>query len=287
LETLFTTPYIDCIRKNSNAKIVLRAHNVEHIIWDRLAEKEHKILRKNYLKLLASRLRKYELETLQNIDALVPITPVDESVFRKFHFTRPIITIPMSIDVKDYHFDEKNESGISLFHLGSMDWMPNREGVTWFLEKCWSDVHKRYPQLKLYLAGRNFPEEISSRNDSNTICEGRIEDAHRYMSDKQIMIVPLLSGSGMRVKIIQGMALGKTIISTKIGAEGIPAENGKNILIADTPEEFGNAIGRCVDDPAWCKSIGNKARKFAVDHYSNIAVGHQLGIFYNALKKFR
>ena len=285
LETLFTTPYINCIRKNSGAKIVLRAHNVEHIIWDRLADKERNIIRKRYLRMLASRLRKYELETLKLIDALVPITPVDENIFRKFHFKRPVLTTPMSIDIKEYLFDNKKTAAMNLFHLGSMDWMPNHEGVSWFLENCWTEIHRQHPQLNLYLAGRNFPQEIMDRNFPNTFCEGRIEDAQTYMSDKQIMIVPLLSGSGMRVKIVQGMALGKTIISTTIGAEGIPAEHGKNILIADTPQDFINVVGKCIDNEEWTRSIGNKARKFAIDHYSNASVGHQLGLFYNAIKK--
>jgi glycosyltransferase involved in cell wall biosynthesis len=285
LETLFTTPYISCIRKNSSAKIVLRAHNVEHIIWHRLSLKEINPVKKKYLKFLAGRLKKYELDTLRDIDALIPITPVDENTFRQFHFQRPILTLPLSIDVSDYSFNPETETEMCLFHLGSMDWMPNVEGVEWFLDHCWQKIHKIFPALKLYLAGRSFPDFIRNENHPNVICEGRIENAHEYMLKKQVMIVPLHSGSGMRVKIIQGMALGKTIISTSIGAEGIPAEHEKNILIADSPEVCISLVKRCVENPLWCRQIGINARKFAVENYSNAAVGHQLGIFYNALKK--
>ena len=285
METLFTTPYINCIRHNSDAKIVLRAHNVEHVIWERLAAKENSLVRKRYLKFLSSRLKKYELETLERIDALVAITPVDETIFRDFHFTRPMITIPISIETSEYEVNDDIKPELALFHLGSMDWMPNKEAVVWFLDNCWKKINALLPDLKLYLAGRSFPEEIKNRNLPNVVCEGRIEDAHQYMKNKQIMIVPLWSGSGMRVKIIQGMALGKTIISTSIGAEGIPASHEKNILIADTPDDFEAIIRRCVENPEWCRTIGNNARKFALDHYSNKTIGHQLGLFYNALKK--
>jgi polysaccharide biosynthesis protein PslH len=285
LETLFTTPYITCIRKNSSAKIVLRAHNVEHVIWERLATVERGLVKKNFLKFLASRLKKYELATLKNIDALVPITPVDEHLFRQFNYTRPMLSLPMSIDIKDYFFDANESAEICLFHLGSMDWMPNLEAVEWFLQECWPQLHMFYPELKLFLAGRNFPEDIMNADYPSVICEGRIEDAHAYMRSKQIMIVPLHSGSGMRVKIIQGMAHGKTIISTTIGAEGIPAQHEKNILIADTPDEFIALIKRCIENPHWCRQIGINARKFAENNYSNAAIGRQLGFFYNALKK--
>lgn len=285
LETLFTAPYIKCIRENSSGKIILRAHNVEHVIWERLAKKEKRIVRKKYLELLAGRLKKYEIETLKDIDALVPITCVDEKLFRSFLFQKPMITIPMSLDIKDYHFDEKESAEMCLFHLGSMDWMPNREAVEWFLETCWPRLNKQFPELKLFLAGRSLPEEIRKTSNPNVVCEGRIEDAHAYMRDKQIMIVPLHSGSGMRVKIIQGMALGKTIISTTIGAEGIPVEHEKNFLLADNPDDFVAMVKRCVENPQWCRQIGINARKFVEDHYSNAAVGYQLGIFYKALKK--
>jgi len=283
LETLYAAPYISCIRKNSTAKIVLRAHNVEHIIWERLITKERNLLKKYYLKLLAFRLKKYEVETLGNIDALLPITAVDETIFHRLHFKGPMLTVPVSIDIRDYHFDVNEKPDLCLFHLGSMDWMPNLEAVEWFLEKCWPSLNKHYPDLKLFLAGRSFPEEIIKANHPNVICEGRIEDAHAYMKKKQIMIVPLHSGSGMRVKIIQGMALGKTIISTSIGAEGIPATHEKEILIADTPEKFVSTIETCINNYQRCIQIGANARKFVEDHYSNSAVGRQLGIFYKAL----
>ncbi len=287
LETLYTTPYIECIRKNSHAKIVLRAHNAEHIIWQRLVHKEKNPFRKNYIRLLASRLRTYEIETLQKIDALIPITDVDESIFHRLHYRGPVLTVPVSLDLNDYQVNDNDKLELCLFHLGSMDWMPNLEAVEWFLKECWPTVHAQHPGLKLYLAGRSFPDSIIRANHPNVICEGRIEDAHSYMEKKQIMIVPLHSGSGMRVKIIQGMALGKTIISTSIGAEGIPVTPDKNILIADTPDQFISAVNRCIDDYEFCMQTGRQARKFAEDHYSNAAVGKQLSLFYRALLRIR
>lgn len=283
LETLYTAPYIDCIRKNSPAKIVLRAHNVEHIIWERLAKEDKNILRKNYLIFLSRRLKKYELDVLKKIDAIIAITSVDENNFRELSFKGPLLTVPVSLDFKEYFFDANEETEMSLFHLGSMDWMPNREAVEWFLKKCWPKLHSIFPSLKLYLAGRSFPQEIIDAKYPNVICEGKIEDAHSYMRKKQIMIVPLLSGSGMRVKIIQGMALGKTIISTKIGAEGIPVENGNNIFLADTPEEFLEAISNCINNQGGCKQTGINGRKFAEENYSNQAAGKKIDVFYKAL----
>lgn len=283
LETLFVAPYISCIRKNSNAKIVLRSHNVEHVIWERLASKEKNILKKNYLKFLSKRLKKFELQTLTEIDALVPITNVDESVFKQYGFTKPCLTLPMSLDVKEYPFHPDEEKEVCLFHLGSMDWMPNLEAVNWFLDNCWQKIHLLFPDLKLYLAGRNFPDEIKNKDHPNVICEGRIEHSNTYMQKKKIMIVPLHSGSGMRVKIIQGLAMGKTIISTTIGAEGIPVENELNILIADSPQQFIDRVKQCIENPSLCNNIGRQGRVFIEENYSNSAIANRLLIFYKKL----
>ena len=283
LETLFASPYISCIRKHSDAKIVLRAHNVEHVIWERLASNEKNFLKRRYIKFLASRLRKCELNVLNEIEALIPITNVDEATFRSEGFKKPMLTLPMSLDIEEYPINSKVQPEMCLFHLGSMDWLPNLEGVRWFLDNCWEEIHKLIPGLKLFLAGRSFPDDIVAKNYPNTFCEGRIEKAVSYMSDKQIMIVPLHSGSGMRVKIIQGMALGKTIISTTIGAEGIPIENEKNILIADSPQEFITQVKRCMENPEWCRKIGNSGRKFVEENYSNESVARKLTEFYQQL----
>lgn len=282
LETLFATGYIDIIRRHSKAKVILRAHNVEHIIWQRLARSEKNILKKVYLRFLARRLKTYELGVLKKIDGLVPITPVDEKIFSELRFSKPMLTLPLGIDLHDYPLPSK-KSEVALFHLGSMDWLPNIEGVKWFLEKCWPEIHRRHPELKLYLAGRNFPEEIRSAKHPNVVCEGRIENANEYISNKQIMIVPLLSGSGMRVKIIQGLALGRTVISTTIGAEGIDVTNGTNILIADTPEQFSVQIDQCLSDHSFAENIGLSGRRLVESNYSNQAVGTKLSRFYSQL----
>lgn len=281
LETLFTSPYISTIRKHSKASICLRAHNAEHIIWERLAASDKNIFRKKYLKFLSARLKKVELEVLNEIDFLVPITTVDERIFREMGYTKPALSLPLGVDLNDYPYKPPSEKELSLFHLGSMDWLPNVEGVEWFLQSCWPAIHEKFSDLKLFLAGRNFPESISNANHKGVICEGRIENANAYMADKQIMIVPLLSGSGMRVKIVQGMALGKTIISTTIGAEGIHVENGKNILLADSPMEFLKAVKKCKADPAYCFSIGKSARELVEKDYSNLSIGKKLIEFYS------
>jgi glycosyltransferase involved in cell wall biosynthesis len=279
LESIFMTPYINTIRKNSKAKIVLRAHNVEHIIWQRLKKSEKNIFLRPYLSLLTNRLKRYELGIINKVDAILPITPDDEKSFHSLGCNVPMHVTPVGVDLNQYSNQINKENEISLFHLGSMDWMPNLEGINWFLDDCLPVIRKKFPQLKIFLAGRGFPHSIRKNAPANVICDGEIADAKRYMDGKQIMIVPLKSGSGMRVKIIQGMALGKTIISTTIGAEGIHCTNGKDILLADSPSEFLMQIGKCISNPTLCFSIGNEARELVSKEYSNEAIGKEVKTF--------
>src|SRR6185503_3358015 len=180
----------------------------------------------------------------------------DENLFRKSGWVVPAEVIPVGLELDDYPDQSNAENGLSLFHLGSMDWLPNLEGVQWLLAGCWPLIHQEFPTLKLYLAGRGFPDWLIQQAPANVICEGEILDAKKFMRDKQVMVVPLKSGGGMRVKIIQGMALGKTIISTTIGAEGIMYEDGKNILIADTPAEILSRVEQCLAEKEFCFRIG-------------------------------
>ena len=283
LESLFMLPYLSCIRKNSTAKVVLRAHNVEHIIWERLCHSEKNYFRKWYLKSLVKKLKNYEINHLNLVDGILPITSEDASILSNLGCKIPIHVTPLGIDLNDYKIINGRNTEWCLFHLGSMDWLPNLEAINWFLENCWELINREIPELKLYLAGRGFPKKIIEAGYPNVICEGEISDSNKYMREKQIMIVPLLSGSGMRVKIIQGMALEKTIVSTSIGAEGIECVDGEHLLIANSPKDFLAAVKKYLENKNYAEQLGRNARKLVAEKYSNEAIGKSVTKFYKNL----
>ncbi|MEP7169047.1 MAG: glycosyltransferase family 4 protein [Bacteroidota bacterium] len=285
LEGLYVTPYIETIRKFSKVKIVLRSHNVEFIIWERLAASVKNPVKKKYIEFLAKRLKKYEIDMLNKYDAIVPITSVDQKIFESYGFKIPIKTFPLGVDVNEYPCETKMPQEFSVFHLGSMDWMPNLEAVDWFLKNVYGKLITLVPDIKIYLAGKDMPAEIKEMANKNLIVMDRIEDSKGFMKDKSVMIVPLLSGGGMRVKIIEGMASGKAIVSTAIGAEGINYTQQKNILIADSPDAFIAAIIKLRDEKDFYKSIGENARKLVENEYDNKIIGKELLNFYAKLLK--
>lgn len=255
-ETPFLGLYLPMIREHSDAKVVLRAHNLEHRIWQRLAKKERNPLKKWYLGKLSQSLKKFEFNFSRKCDAIMPITEKDADWFRSMRIEH-VHAFPFGMQFADAQMPTDISSGV--FHLGSMDWMPNQEGIEWFLEHVWPLVISQDSGLQLHLAGRNMPDSLKQKQQEGVVIHGEIPDAGEFMRNYGIMIVPLLSGSGMRIKIIEGMTEGRAIVSTTIGAEGIECENEENILLADDAESFATAILRLTTDERLRMTIGQNA----------------------------
>jgi len=283
-ETLFISPYIEIIRKYSRAKIILRSHNIEHIIWRRVAEITTNPLKKYYLGHLWKTLRDYELGKLNDYDGIVTITKNDGDFFIKNGCNIPLTAIPFGINLEKFKAERNIETRFpSLFLIGAMNWIPNIEGVKWFLDKVWPTVTKNFPDLKLYLAGREMPDWLTNLNMENIEVLGEVDDALDFIASNAIEVVPLFSGSGIRIKIIEGMAMGKAVVSTSIGAEGINVEHEKNIMLADDPESFYQAIKKCVESRQYCSELGENARQLIEKDHDNKKLIKKLEMFYQSI----
>ena len=268
LESLFTTPYIQTIRSYSSAKIVLRSHNLEHIIWKRLANETHNPAKKIYLNLLSNQLKKYELNVINDVDGIACISVEDEKKYKSLDYKKPIICIPFGLDIHEYvPEDKKTHEEIKFFHLGAMDWKPNLEGISWLVEKVWPKIKREIPNAELHLAGKNMPNWFLDEKFEGIVNHKEVENAIEFMNNMDIMLVPLFSAGGIRVKIIEGMALSKPIISTSIGAEGI--EHNQNIKIANSEDEFIIQAKSLVNDFDYAKKLGQLARIHVSSLYDN------------------
>lgn len=284
LEGLFMGVYIDTIKKNSKAKIVLRAHNVEHHIWDRHIANEKKNTRKIYLSIQNKRLKQFELKVINAVDAIVTITQNDAVEFKKLGCHKPLFACITGVDVKEYQAKlGLSEKAKTIFYFGSMDWLPNQEAVTWFLNNCWQTIHKAVPEAKLIVAGRGMPLEFFHITLPNVLIVENVENGKAFYQQHQLMVVPLLSGSGLRIKIIEGMAYGKAIVSTPIGAEGIKYTNGENIVIAPDAQAFAKAVIALLKNDDERKRLESNAAAFSRLHFDNMQVVSSLIYFYKQL----
>ncbi|MCB0782059.1 MAG: glycosyltransferase [Flavobacteriales bacterium] len=285
LESLFMTPYVATIRRYSPAPVVLRSHNLEHVVQERIAHGERHPLKRPYRRFLARQLRDYEMSVLSRIDGVVAISDGDREHFRSQAPDLPMCTIPFGVDLKAYPEQAWPEGHPVFFHLGSMDWLPNEDGVRWLLDKVWAIAIAQRPDLRLELAGNRMPADLLERRSPGVRVQGRVPDASAFMAGGQVMVVPLLSAGGMRVKIIEGMALGKAVLSTTIGAEGIEADPGRHLEIADGAEQFADAMVRMHDDPERTSSIGRAGRTLVAERYDGLELAKELVGFYSSLAR--
>lgn len=269
----FVARYITVIRNLTSAPILVRPHNIEYIIWERLSKSTRNPLKKWYFGSLAKRLKAFEKKWYALADALAPITENDKQRLNEWGIFKPMKVIPAGVVLDKYH-GTTNEVKVpnTLFSLSALDWLPNLEGIEWFIQQIWPSVVTNHPTISLQIAGKSTPRWMYDKKWKNTTIHGFVDDPVTFQQRYQLMLVPLLSGGGMRVKIVEGMAAGCCILSTSIGAEGIACEHGKNILIANTPEEWISQINWALTNPEECLQIGNNARTMAQSCYENKSV---------------
>ncbi len=274
-EGLFMMPYQHLVRQHSEAKVVLRAHNIEHQIWDRAIQSTTKPVLKAFLRSQASKLKRYEIYCAKHADAVIPISPVDAEFFKEYNSNVHTVACGVT-DVKPIKKIAKDQC----FHLGAMDWLPNQLGIDWLLKSVWPKVFAKNNKLTLHLAGRAMTQELKQTKAPGVVVHGEVESASDFRAQHGIMLVPLQAGSGMRIKIVEGLAEGIPIISTALGAEGIEAANGKHLLIADEAEDFANAILQLTGDDKLLETIGKNAATLATEKYLNQTLIAELVGFY-------
>lgn len=284
LESIFVAPYIETIRKYSKAKIVLRAHNVEYLIWERVADKMTNPIKKKYLEYLTYKLKKFEISTFDLIDGLVPISPVDSEVFKKLGYRGAEFTYPVAMYTEDIPYRLPTEmGGQSVSFIGSLDWIPNQEGLIWFARVVWPLVLQRLPEAVFYIAGRNITAEVHALATERIRILGEVEDASKFLQEHPVTVVPLFSGSGMRVKVIEAMCLGPIVVSTAVGAEGIQYQRDRHILIADEASGFSSQICKVLEDIPTYDQVSRNARKLVEEQYDASVLGKRMRVWMDNL----
>ncbi|WP_405230008.1 glycosyltransferase family 4 protein [Lentisalinibacter sediminis] len=281
-ESAYTAPYRHAIRAMTNAPLVYRSHNMEYEIWQGTMALENNPLKKAYLWHLARQLKHFERRIANEFDGVATITKEDAATLRQIGCNVPIATIPFGLDVEDIASKQAPQEK-TVFHLGSMDWIPNQDAVRWFLKEVWPIVLEHVPECRLLLAGRSMPDWLKSVRSQNVVVVGEIDNAYDFMAANLVMIVPLHSGGGMRIKIVEGLALSKPIVSTTIGAAGIDYLEGRDLYIADNSIEFAQKLIRLLENGQLRERMARAGRRLAEERYDNNRLIADLIEFYRNL----
>lgn len=265
--------------------LVLRAHNLEHTIWQMLAGRERNPLKRRYLRNLATRLERFERRHLPQFDAVAAITADDAQRLRALGCSEPVVFIPAGADLSRFRPDPAIQAKPrTLFMLGSLNWLPNLEGLHWLLREVWPTVRAEMPDVELHIAGSGTPDELLKPRTDGVVVHGFVESAPAFMQQYELMLVPLLSGGGMRIKIIEGMALGKAILSTTLGAEGIAVRDGHDLLLRDSAAAWLEALRAWYRGEVPVAAIGAAAARTAAECYDRRRVTEQFVDLYARLR---
>lgn len=238
---------------------LLFQHNVEAMIWRRHYEVAENLLKKFYVKLQWKRMIDYERKFCQSVDWIVAVSKHDAETMQSAYDVHSISHVGTGVDV-DYFSQDRD--GISnrpeIVFTGSMDWLPNDDAVRWFLSKVLPRIQERLPEASFSIVGRNPSRSLVDHSGSQkgVTVTGTVPDVRPYLKDAQVYVVPIRVGGGTRLKIYEAMAMGLPVVSTSVGAEGLPLNDGEGIVIRDGPDDFADAVVDLLSDSDRARDIG-------------------------------
>ena len=260
------------IPKNYRGKVVMHTHNAEFMLWQRMSELTNNPIKKAILKLEATRVKKHESEIF-NQSNLIYSTPSDIDLYKNhgFNTSKHRITYHLGNDdmlsLPDLEFEETEKA---VTFIGTLSWEPNIDGICWFIDNCWKQLKNIHPDLTLYILGNNPSDRIlkSAKKDPNIVFTGFVKDLDTYLQKTRVYIAPLRFGSGMKVKVLEGLYRGNPCVTTSVGAEGLDLADGENSYISDTPEAFIASCLHLLDNKEKWELIRDKVRKLAAEKYT-------------------
>jgi glycosyltransferase involved in cell wall biosynthesis len=277
---------------------ILDQENAVSLILERLYQLERPGLRKTVLGLEWRKLARYESQVCQQFDHILAVTEEDkrallaqipnpQPVVSEVNLSPiPITVIPIGIDCEAVRPVPRQPGARGILGLGTMFWPPNADGVLWFAREVYPLIKQRIPEVRFYIIGARPPNEVIRLGvrDESIKVPGYVEDITHYIEDSAMIVVPLRAGGGMRVKILDAWARGIPIISTRIGCEGIEVRSGENILVADTPLDFAQAVVQVIRNKELAQRLAENGRRWVEERYDWRAVYRKLDEVYEGLQ---
>jgi glycosyltransferase involved in cell wall biosynthesis len=262
--------------------MVLDAHNAYFLIPQRIAEVSRNLVMRLIWKREAALLKRYERNAYMQFKHILTVTPDDQNairtLFRSGDPAPEFTNIPICVDSREGPLQRIPEAGAVLL-LGGLHWLPNADAARWFMRDIWMQIKQAVPQAQVFIIGQKPPEDLRAYGDYPNISQpdlakgapvvvtGYVDDPRPFISASAALLVPLRSGGGMRVKIVDALNWGLPVVSTTIGCEGISVTHGTNILIADTAAEFAHATIRLLQSPALRESMSQHGRQLIENTY--------------------
>jgi glycosyltransferase involved in cell wall biosynthesis len=267
--------------------LVVDSHNIDYELARQYARAGHSLARRLYYAANWRKLRREELGTYRDADGVYLCSATDERHLLDQIPRARTTVIPNSADVEYYQPrpTDPPPDGRTVIFFGLLSYIPNVDGVIYFVRNIWPRIAEAHSDARLKIVGGRPPASLLSLGGARVELTGFVPDLRPHLAAAAAIVVPLRLGGGTRLKIVEGMAMGKAIVSTTLGAEGIEAVPGRDLLIEDQPAAFADAVNRLLAEPALAARIGHSARQLAVQRYSWSAAAQGLEGFYRRIRE--
>jgi glycosyltransferase involved in cell wall biosynthesis/peptidoglycan/xylan/chitin deacetylase (PgdA/CDA1 family) len=264
-------------------RVVLDEHNIEHDLGRQSMEASTGV-RRRYQSVNWPKIRREEVAAWRAADGVTFTSEDDLARARSIFPSVRAAVIPNAVDLD--HFSPipgADDDGRTLLFFGAMDYFPNQDGMRWFMADVWPRLLRKRPDARLKVLGRHPSAELRALQGPSVEVVGLVDDIRPHLASSAAVIVPLRVGGGTRLKVLEAMAMGKTMVSTTVGAEGIAYRPGRELLVGDEPEAFAAACARLLDDGDLRRRAGAAGRALVTERYSWRAVAEELGRFHRSL----
>ena len=270
--------YLAAAAPDRRPRVIFDDHNAEYILQKRAFLTDVRIPARWHAALYSLiqwiKLRRYEARVCREADHVIVVSEADEANIQRLDVPTPVTVLPNGVDIgfyRDYESEGRHHVVMppeSLVFTGKMDFRPNVDAALWFVKHVWPRVRDHIPNAHVYFVGRSpHPRLLENVQSPGVFITGAVPDVRPYIAQAGAFIVPLRVGGGTRLKILEAMAMGKAVVSTRLGAEGYPVESGRHLLVADNPAEFAQAVIRVLQDTSLRQQLGREARAFVEQHY--------------------
>lgn len=258
-------------RKIRTVPTILFQHNVEAAIARRHLEQSGNALAKLFWWLQWKKMSAFEARACQRFDTVIAVSENDKTTFECLYQAQNVVTIPTGVDTDFFHpTPDVPEDDVNVAFCGSLDWLPNEDAARFYIHEILPLIQQQIPAVTFTVVGKNPSPALQKlvQDHPEVTLTGWVDDTRPYLARSAVVIVPLRIGGGTRMKIYEAMAMGKPVVSTTIGAEGLPVTHNENILIADSPEVFAEKLLSLLRDSQTRRQIGRHARTFVEEHFA-------------------
>lgn len=272
------TPYAAYLPAAPGVRQLIATHNVESQIWSRRCAHSKRVLERIFFGLQAWKMKRFEYRVLCRADQVTAVSELDAAQLRSWGISG-VCVVENGVDLDTFSLPAGTHGGDDeVLFLGSLDWYPNEEAVCWLLREIWPRIQAQRPQTRLRIVGRRPTAELRSAIASQRGVElnADVADVRPYLGGATVVVVPLHIGGGSRIKIIEALAMGRAVLSTSVGAEGLAVEEGVHLHLADTSHVFATRLLELLDSPAKRQHLGANGRQLVRERYGWDRIAHAL-----------